>query len=391
MNNTDRSYINVQSVGKGCVGCRSCEQKCPKKCISIRPDKEGFLYPVVDSDSCIGCKVCINSCPAINKPQKRQPISVYALKNKDKKRILSSASGGASDVFAGYIIDNGGVVYGCAYDKDMSVKHIEVTGKDGLKRIQSSKYVQSDIGDSYTRAKERLDSGKMVLFTGTPCQVAGLYAFLGNKEYDKLYTVDLICHGVPSPLLFKKYLAYQEDMLKEKIVSFDFRSKEKRGWATQYLLKTQNKSKSRTLKLDRYGKHFMDGDCYRESCYTCPYSDIKRVSDITVGDFWGIDKSHPEFSSALGVSSVLVNTKKGQILSDSISRYADITKATVKEAMVKQANLKAATLRPAARDTFYNGIQDSDYISKLKVGLCLKERIKALIPAPVISYLKKIL
>lgn len=391
MNNTDKRYTTVQSVGKSCVGCRSCEQKCPKNCISIMPDKEGFLYPVIDNDKCIGCKVCVNSCPAVNMPQKRQPISVYALKNKDKKRILSSASGGASDVFAGYVIDNGGVVYGCAYDADMLVKHIELTDKESLKRIQSSKYVQSDIGSCYSKAKEKLDSGKMVLFTGTPCQIAGLYAFLGNKEYDKLYTVDLICHGVPSPLLFKKYLAYQEDKLKEKIVSFDFRSKEKRGWATQYLLKTQNKSKSRALKLDRYGKHFMDGDCYRESCYTCPYSDIKRVSDITVGDFWGIDKSHPEFSSALGVSSVLVNTKKGQILSDSISKYADITKATVKEAMVKQANLKSATLRPAARDTFYKEIQDRDYINKLKVGLCLKERIKALMPASVISYLKKIM
>ena len=366
MNNTDKRYTTVQSVGKSCVGCRSCEQKCPKNCISIMPDKEGFLYPVIDNDKCIGCKVCVNSCPAVNIPQKRQPISVYALKNKDKKRILSSASGGASDVFAGYVIDNGGVVYGCAYDTDMLVKHIELTDKESLKRIQSSKYVQSDIGSCYSKAKEKLDSGKMVLFTGTPCQIAGLYAFLGNKEYDKLYTVDLICHGVPSPLLFKKYLAYQEDKLKGKIVSFNFRSKEKRGWAEQYTLKTQNKSKSGAIKLDRYGKHFMDGDCYRESCYT-------------------------EFSSALGVSSVLVNTKKGQMLSDSISKYADITKATVKEAMAKQANLKAATLRPAARDTFYKEIQDRDYINKLKVGLCLKERIKALMPAPVISYLKKIM
>jgi NAD-dependent dihydropyrimidine dehydrogenase PreA subunit len=144
MNNTDKRYTTVQSVGKSCVGCRSCEQKCPKNCISIMPDKEGFLYPVIDNDKCIGCKVCVNSCPAVNMPQKRQPISVYALKNKDKKRILSSASGGASDVFAGYVIDNGGVVYGCAYDADMLVKHIELTDKESLKRIQSSKYVQSD-------------------------------------------------------------------------------------------------------------------------------------------------------------------------------------------------------------------------------------------------------
>ncbi len=387
----EKSISTIEMVGKKCVGCRSCEQKCPKGCISIKANKEGFLYPVVNTNECIGCKICVNSCPAVKVPKSREPINVYALKNKDKKRILSSASGGASDVFARYIIKNNGIVYGCAYTSDMSVKHIEVKEEKYLKKIQSSKYVQSDIGNSYTKVKKNLDNGKMVLFTGTPCQIAGLNTFLGGKQYDNLYTLDLICHGVPSPLLFKKYLAYQSEKMKEPVVSFDFRSKEKRGWATQYMLKTKTKSKSSPLMTDRYGKHFMDGDCYRESCYTCPYSSIRRVSDITVGDFWGIDKSHPEFSSKLGVSSVLVNTEKGQKLFDSIKEYADYTEATVDEAMVKQANLKSATLRPASRDTFYNNIEDNDFIAKLKVGLCLKSRIKQIIPVSVISWLKRIL
>lgn len=385
----EKSISTIDMVGKKCVGCRSCEQKCPKGCISIKANKEGFLYPVVNTNECIGCKICVNSCPAVKVPKSRKPINVYALKNKDKKRILSSASGGASDVFARYIIKNNGVVYGCAYTSDMSVKHIEVKEEKYLKKIQSSKYVQSDLNNTYTKVKKNLDNGKMVLFTGTPCQIAGLNTFLGGKQYDNLYTLDLICHGVPSPLLFKKYLEYQSEKMKEPVVSFDFRSKEKRGWATQYMLKTKTKSKSSPLMTDRYGKHFMDGDCYRESCYTCEYSSIKRISDITVGDFWGIDKSHPEFSSTLGVSSVLVNTEKGQKLFESIKEYADYTEATIDEAMVKQANLKSATLRPVSRDTFYNNIEDSDFIKKLKVGLCFKERVKQIMPGFVISWLKR--
>lgn len=389
----EKSISTIEMVGKKCVGCRSCEQKCPKGCISIKANKEGFLYPVVNTNECIGCKICVNSCPAVKVPKSRKPISVYALKNKDKKRLLSSASGGASDVFARYIIKNNGIVYGCTCTSDMSVKHIEVKEEKYLKKIQSSKYVQSDLNNTYTKVKKNLDNGKMVLFTGTPCQIAGLNTFLGGEQYDNLYTLDLICHGVPSPLLFKKYLAYQSEKMKEPVIYFNFRSKNGKGWGSQYLFecRTKNKISKCVAPVDKYGKYFKQGNCYRESCYTCEYSSIKRISDITVGDFWGIDKSHPEFSSTLGVSSVLVNTEKGQKLFDSIKEYADYTEATVDEAMVKQANLKSATLRPASRDTFYNNIEDNDFIAKLKVGLCLKSRIKQIIPVSVISWLKRIL
>ena len=241
------------------------------------------------------------------------PQKVWALRNKNDADIMRSASGGAADSAAKTVLQMGGVVYGATYDEHLAVSHIEVTNEAEKEKLQSSKYVQSDPKDTYTKARQRLAGGKTVLFTGTPCQIAGLYAFLGS-DHENLYTIDLICHGVPSPKFFKKYLEYQNKKMAGRVIYFNFRSKDKRGWGTQYLLKTKTKTKTKILSLDRYGKHFMDGDCYRESCYQCAYANTSRVGDLTVGDFWGISKSHPNFNSTKCVSSVFVNTEKGQKL-----------------------------------------------------------------------------
>ena len=241
--------------------------------------------------------------------------------------------------------------------------HIEIESNAEREKIQSSKYVQSDPNDSYSKVKQRLAEGKKVLYTGTPCQIAGLYAFLGGDK-PNLYTVDLICHGVPSPKFLKKYIEYQNKQTDGRVIYFNFRSKDKRGWGTQYLLKTKTKTKTKTLSLDRYGKHFMDGDCYRESCYQCAYANTSRVGDITVGDFWGIAKSHPEFNSPKGVSSVFVNTEKGQELFEKMKPFAEIEQATLKEAMVKQHNLVQPSNRPENRSNFYKEIDEPDFVSE---------------------------
>lgn len=266
---------------------------------------------------------------------------------------------------------------------------ILVTDEAEREKLQSSKYVQSDPKDSYTKVKQRLSEGKRVLFTGTPCQIAGLYAFLGGNP-ENLYTVDLICHGVPSPKFFKKYLEYQNKQTAGRVIYFNFRSKDKRGWGTQYLLKTKTKTKTKTLSLDRYGKHFMDGDCYRESCYQCAYANTSRVGDLTVGDFWGIAKSHPCFNSPKGVSSVFVNTEKGQKLFEMMRVLAEVEEATLEEGMVKQHNLVQPSNRPVTRDTFYKSIDEPGFIENIKVGFQPKARLKSVLPNKLIQKIKSL-
>ena len=381
---------NISDVKNNCVGCRSCEQVCPKNAIVIKEREDGFLYPYVDQDKCINCSLCVKHCPTqLPKNSSVVPLKVFAFRNKNDAQIMQSASGGVGALAAQEIIKEGGIAYGVSYDKSFGVKHIRVDCLSDLPQIQSSKYVQSDTGDTYSQVQKDLQSGKMVLYTGTPCQIAGLYSFLG-KEYEKLYTIDLICHGVPSPKFFKKYLEFQDRKTDGEIIYFNFRSKDKRGWGTQYLLKTKTKTKTKTLSLDRYGKHFMKGDCYRESCYQCEYANIHRVGDLTIGDFWGIGKSHPDFYSEKGVSSVFVNTEKGKRLFNSIKDEAWVINATLEEAMIKQGNLVHPTKRPLERDTFYRDINCDDFIDNLNVGLQLKDRVKSIIPKNLVRILKQI-
>ena len=380
---------NISNVKNSCVGCRSCEQICPKKAIAMKENEEGFLYPYVDEKKCINCSLCVKRCPTqSSKNDFANPKAVFAFRNKDDTQIMQSASGGVGVLAARNIIQKGGVAYGAAYDEIFYVKHIQVDRLDDLSKIQSSKYVQSDTNDTYSQVLKDLSDGKIVLFAGTPCQIDGLNAFLG-KDYKNLYTIDLICHGVPSPKFFKKYLEYQNKQLAEKVIYFNFRSKDGRGWGTQYLLKTKTKTKTKTLSLDRYGKHFMAGDCYRECCYQCAYANTHRVGDLTIGDFWGIGKSHPEFYSEKGVSSVFVNTSKGQWLFDIIKNDAWVIDTTLEEAMVKQRNLVHPTKRPAERDAFYKNIDQDGFIDSLKVGLQLKDRIKSIVPRKLVFFLKK--
>lgn len=379
---------NVARIKEKCVGCKSCAQSCPKHCISMVENNEGFWYPSVDENNCIECGLCLKKCPMENTEFHRSvPQKVWALRNKNDADIMRSASGGAADSAAKTVLQMGGVVYGATYDEHLAVSHIEVTNEAEKEKLQSSKYVQSDPKDTYTKARQRLAGGKTVLFTGTPCQIAGLYAFLGS-DHENLYTIDLICHGVPSPKFFKKYLEYQNKKMAGRVIYFNFRSKDKRGWGTQYLLKTKTKTKTKILSLDRYGKHFMDGDCYRESCYQCAYANTSRVGDLTVGDFWGISKSHPNFNSTKGVSSVFVNTEKGQKLFEMMSPLAEVEETTLEEGMVKQHNLVQPSIRPTTRDTFYKGIDEYGFIEHIKVGFQPRARLKSLFPNKLIQKIK---
>ena len=378
---------HILKIGIKCVGCRSCEQSCPVSCIKLRENQEGFIYPTIDTDLCIECGKCINACPVEKKGLHiNKPLEVWAWKNKNSVDLMRSASGGAADSATRVVLQTGGIVYGAAYDDQLVVRHIRVENEEERYRLQSSKYVQSNLDNTYSLVKRDLLDGKCVLYTGTPCQISGLYAYLGGNK-NNLYTIDLICHGVPSPKFFKKYVDYQQKQMGEKVISYNFRSKDKRGWGTQYLLKTKTKTKA--LTLDRYGKHFMDGDCYRECCYQCEYAKINRVGDLTVGDFWGIAKSHPDFYSTKGVSSVFVNTIKGKKIFEKMKEYAEIEVATLEEAMVKQRNLVKASERTISRNSFYNEIDNENFIEHISVGIQIKERIKVILPKGLIERIKK--
>lgn len=382
---------NISRIKEKCVGCKSCEQSCLRHCISMIENKEGFWYPSVDEENCVECRLCLKKCPVENIDiHRNRPKKVWAWRNKNIADIMRSASGGAADSAAKTVLQMGGIVYGAAYDEQLVVRHIEVKDDTVREKIQSSKYVQSDLRDNYSKVKQHLLEDQTVLFTGTPCQIAGLYAFLGGDQKN-LYTIDLICHGVPSPKFFKKYLEYKNKQMEGRVIYFNFRSKDKRGWGTQYLLKTQTQTQTQTqtLSLDRYGKHFMDGDCYRESCYQCAYANMRRIGDLTVGDFWGIAKSHPNFNSSKGVSSVFINTEKGQQLFEQMKPLAEVEEATIEEGMAKQGNLVKPSMRPDARNTFYEKIDEAHFIDNLRVGIQLKERIKSAFSAEVIRFLKK--
>ena len=213
---------NISDVKNSCIGCRSCEQVCPQKAIVMKENKEGFLYPYVEEGKCVNSSLCVKHCPTQSEKSNTEiPRAVYAFRDKDDTQIMESASGGVGVLVAQKVIEKGGVAYGAAYDEQFNVKHIRIDDLKDLPKIQSSKYVQSDTNDTYSKVLSDLRAEKTVLFSGTPCQIDGLKSFL-RQEYENLYTVDLICHGVPSPKFFKKYLEYQNQQEKGKVIYFNF-------------------------------------------------------------------------------------------------------------------------------------------------------------------------
>lgn len=300
---------------KNCCGCSACVQRCPKQCIRLEEDSEGFLYPQVDEETCIKCGLCEKVCPVINQDEARTPLEVYAAKNSDDDIRLKSSSGGIFTLLAEQTIKGGGVVFGACWDKDWNVKHDYIDNISDLQRFRSSKYLQSVIGDNYLKAEQFLKTGRKVMFTGTPCQIAGLKHFL-RKEYDNLLAVEIICHSVPSPGVWQQYLTTRLHTLKwnkSDIRNISFRDK-KTGWKT-YSFVIENKDGNSFIELSSKNA-FMRGflaDLYtRPSCHACPAKQLRSGSDLTLGDFWGIESLMPEIDDDKGVSAIIVNTDKGK-------------------------------------------------------------------------------
>ncbi len=299
-----------------CCGCGSCVSACPNNCINLRCDDEGFLYPQINHDICIDCKKCILSCPIINHKGKAVHSLVYACQSKDDIR-KGSSSGGVFFELAKIIIEKGGIVFGAKFDKNWDVIHDYTTNLEGIKEFQKSKYVQSIIVDCLPKVKYFLDKGLTVLFSGTPCQIAGLKQFLKNN-YDNLITVDIVCHGVPSPYVWHKYL---DEVRRDSphygyhLSDIDFRDKEKswKNYNISLVFKTDNSHKvySENVYNNPYMRLFLDNIILRPSCHQCYFRNQTSGSDITIGDFWGIENIIHRLSDDKGTSLVLINTTKG--------------------------------------------------------------------------------
>ena len=321
-----------------CSGCSACFNICPSNAIRMFPNKQGFLYPEIIRNVCINCQLCKRVCPIINDTKAENSIDVaYACYTKNEYIRLKSSSGGIFTELSQIILEKGGVVFGVAFSDDFkSVKHIGVDNIDDLEKLRGSKYVQSDIGDTYKQAEEFLKCGRFVLFTGTPCQIAGLKKYLG-RDYDNLLTQDIICHGVPSPLVWNRYLDYQCDRHGTELDTTkkpDFRCKDK-GW-TDYSLKLHFKDGSIYNKLfsqDLYMRAFLENICLRPSCYACKSKSYNRNSDITIADFWGIKEIDDSMYDNKGTSLVFVNTKKGENIISSLKDKITIAEENIEEAL----------------------------------------------------------
>ena len=309
--------IDSVSIEK-CVICGNCVNICPKKAISLKNKKRGFSYPQINRDICVECNLCEKVCPAINPLKKGTILSSFELKHNADSVLLNSSSGGVFFAIANWILEQNGIVVGAQFSNSFYVEHTLISRVDELKKIQGSKYVQSRLSDVFLSIQQSLEDGIKVLFTGTPCQAAALRVFL-RKEYENLFVVDFICHGILSEELFMEYLEYLENKEKSEIVSFTFRGK-KYGWIESgpNIVFKNGITRHWPLYEDIYMQGYFQGICMRESCYSCAYKDLRSGSDITIGDFWGAEILDAEFYNPNGVSMCSVQTTKGEALLNSV-------------------------------------------------------------------------
>lgn len=343
-----------------CCGCTACFSVCPKRCITMSADREGFLYPKVDESLCIDCEQCVKVCPFHNPSESSMPTDVYAAYNKDEKIRLESSSGGVFTLMAEKIIHEGGVVFGARFTDDWQVDIAPAESIDGLAAFRGSKYLQASVGYSYKQTKEYLRQGRKVLFSGTPCQIAGLNHFL-RKDYGNLITVDFACHGVPSPKVWKMYLQEVTEAGKKAIKDIKFRDKPK-GWKRfNFTLSYDESDKSYTMSScngeNQYMRAFLQDMILRPSCYNCQAKCGRSHSDITIADYWGIEHTIPKMDDDKGTSLLLVHTDKGhEALDFSQMKYV---KSDYKEALRFNPAIERSAKPHRHRKEFFDRLDTS--------------------------------
>lgn len=369
--------INITDK-KDCIGCYACANACPKNCIDMISDYEGFKYPHIDKDRCIECNLCEKVCPIIHpKTVNNNPFAI-ACYNKNETIRKASSSGGIFSLLAEEVIKNNGIVFGARFDENFNVIHDYTNSIEGLNKFRGSKYVQSTIGNTYKQVKEFLREGKIVLFSGTPCQIGGLKRYLQN-DYENLICLDLICHGVPSSKAWNKYKEYMSGG--KKIEHINFRNKTY-GWESYSVsFKFQNGSEILSKgSEDKYIRGFI-GDIYlRPSCHDCKFKTLNRESDITLADFWGADKLLTDMNDNKGTSLIFINSEKGERIFKNISENIVMKEVDINEAV--KYNLSA--IKPSycnpRRNYFFKRIDKQNFeklvINSLKDPLDIRIKIK---------------
>lgn len=355
-----------------CVGCFGCSNACPVQCISMIEDKEGFLYPHVDYTTCISCFKCIRVCPVIEPPRNYEKTESFVCKNISTEEKLKSSSGSVFTELAKRVLSINGTVFGAVFDENFNVVHKGIDKILDLELLRGSKYVQSAINNTYSEVKTLVCEGKPVLFSGTPCQIAGLEAFLG-KKYDNLIMVDFICHGVPSPKVFKKYLTHVVKSDKSGIISVDFRSKIN-GWKNFSMnIKTKNLDYCQDLTKDVYLRGFLKDLYLRPSCHHCKFKTALRISDITMADAWGACKVFPELDDDLGLSLIVVHSLKGNQIFSEARNNLDVHSVELESLLPFNLAMNQSSKPHKNRDVFFSRF-DLEPISTL-IEDCIKDTL----------------
>lgn len=316
-----------------CCGCTACYAVCTKNCIKMVRNNEGFLYPYIDNDKCIGCNLCEKVCPILNKKNGSFPIRSVVIRAKNEETVLNSASGGFTTPLANYVIKNDGLVFGAILDDSNIVKHVKIDNTKNVHLIRGSKYVQSNLNNSYQEIREYLINGKQVLFIGTPCQVYGLKNFL-LQDYENLITVDLVCKGVASPKFWGNYLRNKEKTENSKINHINFRKKNRGYHSTDMEIQFENNSIYAENKTDYFMRSYINSICMRKSCYQCNFKGLERCSDFTIFDAWHAAKyTSIKKDDDKGYTNVLIHTQKGEKVLNNISNQIFIYESNMEKAV----------------------------------------------------------
>lgn len=361
-----------------CCGCTACAAICPKSCISMKEDNEGFLYPTVDKEACVNCGACDRVCPILNNvPEKPFEQKAYIVQHKDSQILRESTAGGAFTAIAKYTINNGGVVFGVAYDDNFKVHHTLITKIDDIARFRNSKYVQSDVGNTYKQAKIYLDSGKIVCYSGTPCQIEGLKKYL-KKDFDNLITVDVVCRAVPSPGIWKKYIT----MMNEKhgqISSVRFRDKTLGyQYSTMEIKDSDGKTYRDGIEAQPWLRMFFSGMIIRPSCSDCKFRSRYRRSDFTIWDCFNIYSIDKSFNENIGTTRVLLHTQKAEHIFDRVKDDFIYKEISAETAVNGVREMQKSPELNSRRDEFFKDVNKlpMDNLLKKYFPRTVKVRIK---------------
>lgn len=387
-----------------CCGCGACVVTCPKKAITMKNNQYGFIYPEIDEITCIDCGACKNIC-AFTKENSHITSDCLVCVNKDYEQIMNSASGGVFSAIASSFIASGGFVCGATSKFEngiIKVEHVVINTLSELKKLQGSKYVQSNTVNAFKEIKKLLNKGEKVLFSGTPCQVDAIKSMCKKYIGLSLYTVDIICHGVPSQMFFNEYLKEYQKRCKSNLTYLDFRNK-RFGWGLTGISKFENNvEKLMTPNTSSYYKYFLDGEIYRPNCYSCPYANQDRVGDITIGDYWGVENLSPEIVKSMdisvhnGVSCVIINTVIGHKILDIYGKNLKKHPVEIEKVMIINTQLREPAKHTQKRvwilQTFskkgYGSIEKSFQRDLLFTKI--KKKIKQIFPKPLKNMVKNV-